>query len=332
VGALQRLLGAVPGDCDLTFVVVVHLDPDRESQLVEVLRQESALPVTEVGDDAPIEPGHVYVIPPGRQLNLTDGRLRTSAFEQTENRRHTVDHFFRSLAGAPAMAAGVVLSGGGSDGAVGIRIIKEQGGLVLVQDPVEAEHDGMPRAAIATGIVDDVLPADRIGTALVQMLRREPDLPDESSRELQESEVVGEILRALRSQVGHDFAPYKRSTVLRRIRRRMQVRRTESLREYLDVLTAETCETASSSPNTACYAIRPSRASTWSPAATSSSSCSGRRRRRCCRRSTTRCGPRATCFSDRRRRPDRATGFGRSTPSTTSTGPRRTRRRVRSSR
>ena len=235
--ALQSFLEAVPADSTLSFVAVLHLAPDRESRLADLLQSASSVPVTQVTRTLAIEPRHVYVVPPGKQLTVQDTRLEIDDFDQPGNRRHAIDAFFESLAASPAAAAGIIVSGTGTDGAVGLKALKQQGGLVLVQDPDDATHAGMPRSAMDTGVVDAVLPAHEMATALPRMLRRVPalsDTPDTLGDD--QARRFEQILDVVREATGHDISIYKRTTALRRIQRRMQIRQTDTLSAYLNDL------------------------------------------------------------------------------------------------
>ena len=235
--ALQAFFDALPADTGMAFVVVTHMDPERESMLPELLQKHTAMPVGQVRDRMPVEPNHVYVIPPARRIVITDTHLDTQEFEQPRGRRAPIDHFFRSLAEVHRDCVAVILSGGGTDGAVGVKAIKEQGGLLLVQDPDEAEHDSMPRAAIATGLAAVVLPVAQLAEKLVAYRRNGVHLPrDVESLTAEELDKVYRILTQVQVQTGHDFGQYRRSTILRRIQRRMQLHGHATLDAYLDYL------------------------------------------------------------------------------------------------
>ena len=148
---LRTFFAALPPDTGMTFVVVVHLSPEHESMLPELLRDFTTMPVTQVQARMAMEPNHVYVIPPAKRLVVAAGHLDLEELDQPPGRRLQIDTFFRTLAEQHGDGAAVILSGSGSDGAVGMRAVKEQGGLLLVQSPDEAEYDGMPKSAIATG-------------------------------------------------------------------------------------------------------------------------------------------------------------------------------------
>lgn len=240
IEAMRRFFGAVPPAPDgVAFVIIMHLDPERESQLAEVLQHRTPLPVAQLTKRRRIEPGRVYVIPPNRGLLVGDGHLTPSNFEKPRGHRAPIDLFFRSLAHSPEGGVAIVMSGGGSDGAVGLKAVKEAGGLVLAQEPEEAAHDSMPLAAIATGLVDFVLPAAELAEKVMRFrgARRRIRVPhDPGALPRQDEQALTSVLGHLRSRTGHDFADYKRSTVLRRIERRMQAHHVESLGQYLDFL------------------------------------------------------------------------------------------------
>ncbi len=248
--ALKLFLSAVPHDSGLAYVVVVHLSPEHESHLADLLQAASGMPVEQVNEDTVLEANRVYVIPPNANLNTIDTHLRLSDLEENRAERATIDHFFRTLARAhDGKAMGVILSGTGSDGTLGLRVIKEEGGLTVAQDPSEAEYDGMPRNAIASGVVDLVLPAGEMPEALIRFARTEPKIPpffagdrepaDESEmKEKAEApeRLLHQIFSRIRAVTGRDFSHYKRTTLMRRIRRRMQIHNMEELRAYLEFI------------------------------------------------------------------------------------------------
>ncbi len=239
-GGLQALKGffeALPAEPGMAFVVVTHMDPQRESLLPEILQAHTAMPVRQVREMIKVEPDHVYVIPPNRNIEITDSHLDTSEFDEPRGRRLPIDTFFRSLADVHREAVAVILSGGGTDGAVGVKAVKEQGGLLLVQHPDEAEHDSMPRAAIDTGLADVVLPVRQLAEKLVAFRRNGVRLPhDPQALTDKEPETVYRILTQVEVRTGHDFSQYKHATILRRIQRRMQLHGYQTLDAYLDYL------------------------------------------------------------------------------------------------
>jgi two-component system, chemotaxis family, CheB/CheR fusion protein len=234
--ALQQFVEAIPADSGMAFVVIVHLDPYRASRMAELLQDRAGVPVTQVEAVTKIQANHIYVIPPGSDLAMNGTRLALR--ERGARAGHApVDLFFLTLAVAfGADSAGVILSGSGSDGTAGIRYIREAGGLTLAQSPDESEYDGMPASAISTGLVDLVLPAAQIPAELIR-LRRQPWLVGTDKSPAPDSEAsLSKILLTLRRRVGHDFSLYKRSTVLRRLDRRVRVNGCGSLDDYLAVL------------------------------------------------------------------------------------------------
>ena len=244
IPALQAFFAAMPADSGMAFVVVMHLSPEYESTLAPILQRSTSMPVTQVNNTTAVRANHVYVIPPGKAIQSANGHLRCVDLEPNSGRRVAVDLFFRTLADTHGpRATAVVLSGADGDGAIGLKRIKERGGLTIAQDPDEAEFDGMPRSAIATGMVDWVLrvaamPA-RIESyhAILPRLKlpSETGLPLDrlgSEAESQES-TLRELLAYVRAQTGRDFVNYKRQTVLRRIARRMSVNGLEDLEAYL---------------------------------------------------------------------------------------------------
>ena len=235
VHALQMFFESLPENVDAAFVVVVHLDPEHQSELSSILAARTRMPVAQVAGRVRLEPGHVYVIPPNRQLLASDHHLATAEFEQPRWQRAPIDLFFRSLAAQRGDDFAIVLSGAGSDGSVGIKAVKEAGGIILVQDPDEAEYGSMPRSAIATGLADFVLPVRDIAAKLPELIRNrqaEPSEPLDASDE----EAMQRILSHLRVRSGHDFSNYKKSTIRRRIARRMQVERAATMNDYLAIL------------------------------------------------------------------------------------------------
>lgn len=240
VQALQTFFSAIPENTGAAFVVIVHLDPTSPSELAAILALETPMPVIQVRDREVLQPNRVYVIPPDRRLQILDGKVSAAEFIEPRGHRAPVDLFFRSL-GEHGDGFAIIMSGAGSDGSIGIRAVKEAGGIILVQDPAEAEYPSMPRSAIATGIADLVLPVRDLASRLTELIRAKRPLPIAGGRQV-DDEVIRRILAHLRVRTGHDFSKYKRSTVLRRIARRMQVTRTEGLRAYHDYLRENTDE------------------------------------------------------------------------------------------
>ncbi len=241
VRALQEFFESLPKDVNAAFVVIVHLDPAHQSELPNILATRTRMPVTQVTGHIPIEPGHVYVIPPNRQLVVTDHHLSVAEFDEPRWQRTPIDLFFRSLAAQHGDDFAIVLSGAGSDGSLGIKAVKEAGGVILVQDPDEAEYNSMPQSAVATGIADFVLPVREIAKTLPELIRNRGVISYEFLSET-EDENLRKILAHLHVRTGHDFSSYKKATVRRRIARRMQVQRATSTADYLAILRESAAE------------------------------------------------------------------------------------------
>ncbi len=235
LGALQALFHEIPADTGAAYVVIMHLEPTHASELAEILARKAHMPVQQVNEKVRLEPDNIYVIPPNRRLLLTDHEIASSPFDEPRGRRSPIDQFFTSLADQHGDAFAVVLTGAGSDGTAGAKAIKEAGGLILVQDPEEAEYPSMPRSAIATGLADFVLPVRELGRQLVELIEGRARAPSDQFAPSDE-ETFKRILTYLRSSTGHDFLRYKRSTIYRRLARRMQVCKVEALAEYFNVI------------------------------------------------------------------------------------------------
>jgi two-component system CheB/CheR fusion protein len=233
VQALQSFFEALPDEPNAAFVVVVHLDPEFRSQLASILGSRTSMAVTQVEETVRLQNNHVYVIAPDSRLVIAEHMISAVPFDEPRTKRAPIDLFFRSLAEqhTDGFAYAVILTGAGADGAVGVKAIKESGGIVLVQDPNEAEYASMPRSAIAAGVPDFVLPIHDLATQLTELLRDGTANSSTAAPENDE-EVLRRILAHLRVRIGHDFSFYKRATILRRIARRVQVTRKESLAVY----------------------------------------------------------------------------------------------------
>lgn len=244
----------MPPDTGMAFVVVVHLSPKHVSALPTLLQQATAMRVVSPHQAIAIEANTVYVIPPNKMLSMNDSYLRLTELDRPRGRHIAIDLFFRTLAIVHRERAfAVMLSGSGTDGAVGITRIKEEGGIAIAQNPSEAEFDGMPRAAIATGTIDWVLPVGDIPPKLVDLWKNAKtiELPTEGTAELPEDapqranparlneEALRDVLVFLRTRTGHDFQNYKRATVLRRLERRLQVHGLPNLPAYRAFLLAQ---------------------------------------------------------------------------------------------
>jgi len=241
--AFQRFFSKTPADSGMAFVLVSHLDAHHKSALVELLQAYTRMPVREIADRAQVEADHVYVIPPNATLSITHGALYTMT---PRSRGMTIDDFFGSLAMDQGdNAVGIILSGSGSDGTVGLTAIKEAGGLTFAQAPESSAFDSMPRAAAATGSVDFILPVEDIPARLVEQVRHLAKLRQERKLDGFREEVrknLAKITALLRSKTGHDFTHYKESTCIRRVQRRMHVHQLTSASDYLELLRKDPAE------------------------------------------------------------------------------------------
>lgn len=236
--ALSNFFDSLSADTGMAFVVVTHLHPEHESHMAELLQRNTKMPVMQVTAETRVEPNRVYVIPPNRSIIMTDTHLDTREFDEPRGHRTPIDHFFRSMAASGhSSQVAIILSGGGTDGSVGIKDVKEVGGLIMVQLPEDAEHNGMPRAALGTGLADVILPAAQLAEKLADYVQHHPQLPlDPVQLTEEENESIQRILAQVHARTGHDFTQYKPTTILRRIERRMQLNRLKTLDAYLSFL------------------------------------------------------------------------------------------------
>ncbi|MBO0750104.1 MAG: hypothetical protein J2O44_06715, partial [Porphyrobacter sp.] len=235
VNALQSFFDEVDPHLGLAYVVILHLAPDYPSKLSEILGHVTEMPVHQVDDSPHLKPNCVYVIAPDRELVIEGDQIKSRPFEEPRGKRAPIDKFFESVALARGDGIAVVMTGAGADGAVGVRKVKESGGVVLVQDPNEAEFPMMPRSAIATGVADFVEPIQQMTVRIAEVLHSKRALIQTADEEAEQH--IARIIAFLRARTGHDFASYKSATVRRRIGRRMQVTRQESLADYVKYLT-----------------------------------------------------------------------------------------------
>ncbi|MBK1646133.1 chemotaxis protein CheR [Thiocapsa imhoffii] len=244
--AFRRLLGRLPPDAGLAYVLVQHLDPDHTSLLATLLAGATRMPVLDVVDGLTVERDHVYVIPPNCTLGVHHRRLLLLERQEERGLHLPVDYFFKALAkDVGAQAIGVVLSGTASDGTQGLAAIKAAGGITFAQDEASAEHFGMPGSAIAAGCVDFVLSPGEIATELVRIVHHpylhQPGYDSADELFANESE-LSKIFMILRARTGNDFTLYKRTTILRRIKRRMAVHKLDRVSDYVHYLQTQPTE------------------------------------------------------------------------------------------
>ncbi|SDK30145.1 two-component system, chemotaxis family, CheB/CheR fusion protein [Maridesulfovibrio ferrireducens] len=234
--ALESFLRNVPEESGMAFVIVQHLDPSQKGSMVSLLQRYTSMPVFQVEDGIKIKPDHVYIIAPGKEISILQGVLHQ--FEPTQRRglRLPIDSFFQSLAEDRHInAIGVVLSGMGSDGMLGLRAIKEEYGMTFVQNPDSAKFNSMPLSSIDAGLADVVAPARELPLKITNCLKRTLMGSDKiMTRTHQDS--MGKIVLVLRSQTGHDFSQYKKSSIYRRVERRMGVHQIDKMSQYVRFL------------------------------------------------------------------------------------------------
>ena len=232
--AFQQFFSHMPPDTGLAFVLVPHLEPTHKSMMSELLARHTKMKVMEAQDGVEVQPNCIYVTPPNADLAMLNRRLQVLEPDAPRGLRMPIDTFLRHLAeDQKEKAIGILLSGMGSDGTLGVKAIKEQLGMVMAQDPTSAKYDAMPRSAINTGMVDYVASADELPAKLVQYVNHVP--PPREDRELPEGELssaLQKVFVALRTRSGNDFSCYKMSTFNRRIERRMGVHQIDSLERY----------------------------------------------------------------------------------------------------
>ncbi|WP_219893240.1 chemotaxis protein CheB [Aquisediminimonas profunda] len=238
--ACTKLISALPVRTGMAFILIQHLDPHHESMMADLLSGHTSMAVEQAREGMIIAPDHLYVIPPGSYLSVSNGALRLSEPNARHGARMPFDFLLQSLAeNCARQTIGVILSGTGADGALGLKALHDAGGLVVAQDPDEAEYAGMPEAAIAAQAVDLVLPVTKIAAALVDPVQT-------TSRSIQAplpaQSCLPEIIELLRTLTSHDFRLYKTGTLQRRIERRMGLAAIGSMRHYLDRLRSDPIE------------------------------------------------------------------------------------------
>jgi len=249
LAAFEAFFSGMPADTDpgMAFVLVQHLAPDHKSILSELVKRYTRMQVLEVADGMAVKPNHAYIIPPNRDMAFLNGALQLLEPAAPRGQRLPIDFFFRSLAqDQHERAICIVLSGTGSDGTLGVRAVKGEGGMAMAQNPESTDYDGMPRSAIATGLVDFVLPPAEMPAQLIAYAAHafrktpRPVLPVAFKAE----DMLKKIFILLRGQTGHDFSKYKQNTIVRRVERRMAVQQIKQLDGYVRYLQQNPVEVA----------------------------------------------------------------------------------------
>ena len=243
--AISRFLVSMPADSGAAFIVILHLDPGRHSMVAPLLARQTSMPVVEIVDGMAIEANRVHVIVPDRAVIFESGRLRLVAPIEPRGHRRLVDNFFSSLAvDRRERAIGIVLSGMGANGTLGLKEIKVQGGMTLAQDPDTAGFESMPRSAIAAGTVDYIVPVEEMPAAILRFIRHDYVAGRDDAAAIQRLDEPTKLepLLVFLFKAGHDFRGYKRGTVARRIHRRMGLSNQKSLSDYTALLTRDSAE------------------------------------------------------------------------------------------
>jgi two-component system CheB/CheR fusion protein len=238
--SFEKFFNHLPVDSGMAFVLIFHLDPHHQGQVGELIRNYTAMPVIEAHDGLTVEPDHVYIIPPNKDMGIHNRKLLLLTPAKPNGYRQPIDYFLQSLADDQwNKAVGIIFSGMGSDGETGIRMIKEKLGMAMAQEPGSAQYNSMPLAAISTNLVDYVLSPEEMPLKLIQYLNH-PVLAEEASEQvrtaIQNTNSIQKILMLLRSQTGHDFSLYKKSTITRRIDRRIAFHQIPDYAAYVNFL------------------------------------------------------------------------------------------------
>jgi two-component system CheB/CheR fusion protein len=243
--AFGEFFNHMPSDSGMAFVLVPHLAPTHKSIIGEILTKYTRMPIIQAKNGIKVEPNNIYIIQPDKDLAILQGKLQLMEPVERRGLRHPIDFFFRSLAqdmGDKSVC--IVLSGTGTEGTLGLKEIKGEGGLVIVQDPKTAKYDGMPQSAINTDLVDYILPPNKMPDLLIKYVRRsykrgmrKPDAPKAAP-----TDFLQKIFIIIRNQTGHDFSFYKLNTINRRIERRMIVHQIDNVADYVKYLRANPSE------------------------------------------------------------------------------------------
>ncbi|MBT8368084.1 MAG: hypothetical protein KJP23_25600, partial [Deltaproteobacteria bacterium] len=233
--ALELFFSNVPPETNMAFVIIQHLSPTHKSIMADILMKYTQMKVLQIKNNQDIEPNHVYLNPPDKNVVILNCRLHLTEPTQAHGVNLPIDCFFRSLSedqGEKAIC--IILSGTATDGTLGLKAIKGEGGMAMVQDPESAKYAGMPTSAIATGLVDFILPVEKIPEALIRYVQHpyieRPEIIETAKQKFRS--YVHKILALIRTRTGHDFSNYKQTTIRRRIERRMAVHQIDTIKKY----------------------------------------------------------------------------------------------------
>jgi two-component system CheB/CheR fusion protein len=233
---LKVFFPSMPSDAGIAFVIIQHLSPQHKSIMSSLLGKFTRMPVREIQDGMDILPNCVYLNPPDKNVAVFNRRLHLMEPIKTDGINLPIDFFFRSLSeDLKEKAVGIIVSGTASDGTLGIKAIKAEGGMAMVEDPATAKYEGMPRSAVKTGLVDFILPVEKMPEALIAYLKH-PLLKSRGKIKVSETDAqkqLRKVFALIRSATGHDFSQYKQSTIQRRIERRLAVHQIEKLSDYI---------------------------------------------------------------------------------------------------
>jgi len=238
--SFEKFFTHLPADSGMAFVLIFHLDPHHKGQVSELIQNYTAMPVVEAHDGLVVEPDHVYIIPPNKDMGIHNRKLLLLKPAKPNGYQQPIDYFLQSLADDQwNKAVGIIFSGMGSDGETGIRMIKEKLGMAMAQDPDTAKYNSMPLTAISTNLVDYVLSPEEMPLKLIQYLNHPvlaEDASDQVRTAIENANSIQKILMLLRSQTGHDFSLYKKSTITRRIDRRIAFHQIPDYAAYVNFL------------------------------------------------------------------------------------------------
>ena len=236
--ALKKFLSNIPENSGMAFIIVQHMDPTHKSGLVNILSHYTKIKVEEVIDGVQIKPDHVYIIPPNKDMGILDGKLQLMEPIEPHGLRMPINYFLTSLSqDQQDRSVGVILSGFGTDGSIGLKAIKANGGLCIAQDPSTAGSEGMPTSAINTGLVDIILAPEEMPSKLLSYKKSSSKILKKIlTPEDKTIQTLRKIFILIRNRTGHDFSQYKKSTVFRRVGRRMNIHQIEEISQYLRYL------------------------------------------------------------------------------------------------
>ena len=243
--AIEGFFANTPSDIKIAFVIIQHLAPEHKSIMGSLLKKYTNLKVMEIRDGVKIEPGCVYLNPPNKDVSIMNGRLLLSEPVQARGMRLPIDYFFRSLAESEGdKSICIVLSGTGTDGTLGLKAVKGAGGMAVAQDEKQAKYNNMPRSAIDTGLVDYILPVEKMAGEIMKYVKHPYIVGSEKPLTAKErfENYLQKIFIMIRSTTGHDFSQYKMNTIRRRVERRMAVHQIDMISDYVAYLQNNTAE------------------------------------------------------------------------------------------